>query len=259
MAQRLVRAKRKIVASGIPFVHPSAATLPTRLEQVLRVVYLIFNEGYAATNGADLVRRDLCSEAIRLGRTLARLLPCEPEVLGVLAMMLLHDSRRDTRVDGAGDLVLLADQDRTRWNRAAIDEGARLVDRALRMGRPGPHQIEAAIAALHATAPHADLTDWPQIVSLYRALRTVAPSAVVDLNWAAAISMTDGPEAGLAALRHVTSLDTHLYHSARADMLRRSGRAAEAADAYRVALARSPTEPERRFLERRLAEVEPHG
>ncbi|MFJ5269679.1 RNA polymerase sigma factor [Streptomyces sp. NPDC088358] len=258
MAQRLVRAKRKIRNAGIPYRVPPAHLLPERTTGVLGVVYLLFNEGYAATSGADLVRTSLCAEAIRLARVLARLMPDEPEVLGLLALLLLHDSRRATRVDAAGELVTLEDQDRTAWDRAAIDEGAALLETALRRGRPGPYQIQAAIAACHTTAATAEETDWADIAALYGELARLVPSAVVRLNRAVAVGMAEGPAAGLALvaeLERTGELDGyHLLAATRADLLRRTGRAAEAAEAYARALELVENAAERRFLERRLAE-----
>ena len=259
MAQRLVRTKRKIRQAGIPYRVPPAHLLPARTNSVLGVVYLLFNEGYAATRGADPLRPDLSAEAIRLGRILARLMPDEPEVLGLLALMLLQDSRRSARQDDAGELVALEDQDRGRWDHAAIAEGTGLLDAALRRGEPGPYQVQAAIAACHATAPTAAATDWGQIAALYGQLARLTPSAVVQLNRAVAIAMADGPAAGLALVRELEESgelgDYHLLPAARADLLRRLGHHREAATSYRRALALAPTEAERRHLARRLAEA----
>ncbi|WP_405836991.1 RNA polymerase sigma factor [Streptomyces sp. NBC_01518] len=258
MAQRLVRAKKKIRNAGIPYRVPPAHLLPERTTGVLGVVYLLFNEGYAATSGAELVRTNLCAEAIRLARVLARLMPDEPEVLGLLALLLLHDARRGTRVDAAGELVTLEDQDRTAWDRAEVDEGAALLETALRRGRPGPYQIQAAIAACHTTAPTAEDTDWADVAGLYGELERLVPSAVVRLNRAVAVGMAEHPDAGLelvAELERSGELaDYHLLPATRADLLRRSGRTAEAAAAYELALEWVENAAERRFLERRLAE-----
>ena len=257
MAQRLVRAKSKIRDAGIPYEVPEASQLAERTGAVMAVVYLIFNEGYAATAGDAWIRRDLCREAIRLGRLVAELTSA-PEARGLLALMLLHDARRDARTDERGDVVLLEDQDRSRWDRAQIAEALALVPDALR-GGPGPYAVQAAIAALHASAPRAADTDWRQIAALFDELARRQPSPIVALNRAVAIAMSQGPEAGLALIDELAGEldDYHLWHAARADLLRRLGRCPEAAAAYRAALARVGSAPERRFLEGRLAEVDP--
>ena len=258
VAQRIVRAKSKIRDARIPYQIPSRVELPERLDAVLRVVYLIFNEGYSASSGASLTRRDLSAEAIRLGRLLVELLP-EPEAMGLLAMMLLHESRRAARTSADGELVLLGEQDRSQWNREQIAEGAALVERALGSRRFGPYTLQAAIAAVHAEAPNAGATDWRQIVGLYDVLLRVEPTAIVELNRAAAVAMHEGPAAGLrlidAILARGDLASYHLAHSARADLCRRLGRTADARESYQRALALARQEPERRFLERRLQEL----
>jgi RNA polymerase sigma-70 factor (ECF subfamily) len=258
LAQRIVRAKAKIRDARIPYEVPGPAALPKRLESVLRVIYLVFNEGYAASSGADLTRRDLSAEAIRLGRLLVTLLP-DPEAVGLLGLMLLHDSRRDARLSPTGDVVLLDEQDRSRWNAGQIAEGAALVERALASRRFGPYTLQAAIGAVHAQAPSSAATDWSQIVGLYDVLLRLEPSPVIELNRAVAIALRDGPAAGLAIVDRLLGdgelTDYRLAHAARADLLRRLGRTGEARAAYQRALALTHQAAEQRFLHRRLAEL----
>jgi RNA polymerase sigma-70 factor (ECF subfamily) len=258
LAQRIVRAKSKIRDAGIPFDVPSTEDLPDRIDSVLQVVYLVFNEGYAASSGESLTRPDLSGEAIRLGRLLVELLP-EPEVLGLLALMLLHESRRAARATPKGELILLDDQDRSLWNREQIEEGRGLVARAFSSGPIGPYTVQAAISAVHSAAPSTQQTNWAEIVALYDLLSRATPSPIVELNRAVAISMRDTPAAGLelidAILTHGDLADYHLAHAARADMLRRLGQNEAARTAYEQALQLARQEPERRFLEQRLAEL----
>jgi RNA polymerase sigma-70 factor (ECF subfamily) len=263
MAKRLVRAKGKIRHAGIPYRVPPAHLLPERTDGVLAVLYLLFNEGYAATSGADLVRQELCAEAVRLARILTTLMPDEPEPLGLLALMLLQHARGAARVDDAGDVVTLEDQDRARWDTSEIDEGVGTLNAALRHDRAGPYQLQAAIAACHATAARAADTDWARIAQLYGRLAQLVPSAVVELNRAVAVAMAEGPAAGL---KLVEALETsgalagyHLLPATRADLLRRLNRSAEAAASYREALALAATDAERRYLARRLAEATGQG
>ncbi|HTL35018.1 MAG TPA: DUF6596 domain-containing protein, partial [Kofleriaceae bacterium] len=256
MAQRLVRAKTKIRDAGIPYEIPEASELAERTDAVMTVIYLVFNEGYTASQGDEWIRRDLCGEAIRLARLLVELLPSEREPKGLLALMLLHDARRDARTDAHGDMVLLEDQDRSKWQRAQIAEALALVPDSLR-GGAGPYALQAAIAALHAEAATPAATDWPQIAALYAELHRRQPTPIIALNHAVAIAFAEGTAAGLARIDALATdlADYHLWHAARADLLRRLGRAADAAAAYRKALALVGSDPERRFLERRLAEV----
>jgi RNA polymerase sigma-70 factor (ECF subfamily) len=258
LAQRIVRAKSKIRDARIPYQVPSRADLPDRLETVLQVIYLVFNEGYSASSGAALTRADLSEEAIRLGRLLMELLP-EPEVVGLLALMLLHESRRAARTTPAGELVLLEHQDRTLWNRGQIAEGKALVERALASRPPGPYMLQAAIALVHAEATSPAATDWVQIVGWYDALVQAAPSPIVELNRAVAVAMRDGPAAGLALIDAILARGDlagyHLAHAARADLCRRLGKTADARASYRRALELTQQEPERRFLERRRQEL----
>ncbi|PRY38215.1 RNA polymerase ECF family sigma subunit [Umezawaea tangerina] len=254
MAQRLVRAKRKIRNAGIPYRVPPAHVLPDRVQGVLATLYLLFNEGYSGQ-----ARHELCAEAIRVTRVLAHLMPDEPEVLGLLALLLLHDARRATRTDAAGDLVVLAEQDRTRWDRGEVDEGLALLDAAMRRREPGPYQVQAAIAACHASAVQADDTDWDQIAALYGSLTRFVRSPVVELNRAVAVAMAQGPAAGLELVEALADTgqltDYHLLPATRADLLRRLDRRAEAATAYREALALATSDAERRFLSRRVEEM----
>ena len=265
MAQRLVRAKRKITQAGIPYRVPPIDLLPERLNAVLTALYLIFNEGYNASSGDSLIRQDLCGEAIRLMRILNALLADDPnlqengEALGLLALMLLHDARRQARVGSSGELVLLEEQDRSNWDQEQIGVGTAVLENALQLGQPGPYQIQAAIAALHDQASTPQETDWPQITALYQALQQFTNSPVVRLNYAVAVAMTDGPMAGLALLDELTKAGSlehyHLFHAARADLLRRAGFRDEAHDAYSVALDLCQNAVEKRFLRRRLAEI----
>jgi RNA polymerase sigma-70 factor, ECF subfamily len=258
LAQRIVRAKSKIRDARIPYEVPAPAELAARLETVLRVIYLVFNEGYTASSGLQLMRLDLASEAIRLGRLLVEMLP-ETEAIGLLALMLLQDSRRAARASAAGDLILLEEQDRSLWNRAQIEEGSTLVERALSSRRPGPYCLQATIAAVHCGAPSAADTDWNEIVHAYDLLLGIEPTPIVELNRAVAVAMRDGPEAGLALVDGLLArgelAEYRLVHAARADLCRRLGRRTEARDSYARALALTQLEPERQFLQRRMAEL----
>jgi RNA polymerase sigma-70 factor (ECF subfamily) len=256
MAQRLVRAKAKIRGAGIPYRVPPASELPERFSVVMAVVYLVFNEGYAAASGAALVRHDLCAEAIRLARVLRALMP-DAQLDALLALMLLHDARRTTRVDDNGEMILLADQDRSRWDRAEIDEGRALLHGSLRRSRPGTYALEAAIAAVHADALIAAETDWKQIAAIYERLYALHPTPIVALNHAVAVSMADGPAAALPLVDALSEslADYHLWHATLADVLRRLGRVDEAVDSYRRAHELAGNEAERRFLARRIGEL----
>jgi RNA polymerase sigma-70 factor (ECF subfamily) len=259
VAQRLVRAKRKIQEARIPYEVPPPERLAERLTAVMAVVYLIFNEGYSATSGAALIRKELCQEAIRLARILGQLMPREPEITGLLALMLLQDSRRDARVTGTGELVTMEEQDRSRWDSSEIEEGVRLVETSLRQRRVGPYQLQAAIAAVHGSAPSSEATDWAEIAALYGELAVVSPTPVVALNRAVAVAMSDGLEKGLTLMDNLGTsgelADYYLYHAARGELLRRLGRNGDAATAYREAMSLVTNEVEQAYLKRRLAQV----
>ena len=257
LAQRLVRAKKRLRDANVPYQVPAPDELPARTPAVLAVLYLIFNEGYAATAGDALIRRELCAEAIRMAGIVAELMPHDPEVFGLLALLLLQDSRREARTDAAGELVTLDEQDRRRWDESQIGQGLAALDRAIRLRRPGPYQFQAAIAAVHSQARTPEETDWARIAALYERLYALSPSPVIRLNQAVAVAMADGPEAGLARMAELEEAlgAYHLFYAARADFLRRLGRRDEAAAAYRRALDLAQNEPERRFLQKRLAEV----
>jgi RNA polymerase sigma-70 factor (ECF subfamily) len=263
MAKRLTRAKRKITEARIPYRVPAAHRLQERLRAVLAVIYALFNEGYGASAGDELIRRELCAEAIRLGGLLAELMPDEPEALGLLSLMLLQDSRRAARVDDTGELLTLEEQDRTLWDATAIEQACKVLDRAARLRGPGPYQLQAAVAASHARASSAAATDWREIVVLYDRLSQIAPTPVVLLNRAVAVAMADGPDAGLALVNELEDAaalrDYHLLPATRADLLRRLGRDREAQAAYRQALELAPTDAERRFLRKRLDQLSDPG